>query len=131
LNYHGMMAALAPVSLCLCLVVNTTLCQYNLTLDSLTSLSNALCSFLFLLKSCIFSSCLAFHYSTKSFSFFNCLIIFCSSFTLSFSFLAFTLNYGYSSTGEGKFRSIEAWGFLNLITYLEDILEIGYSSLVL
>jgi hypothetical protein len=126
-----MMTAEALVSLCLSLVVSTTLCQYNLILDSLTSFSNAFCSFLFLLKSCIFSCCLAFHCSTKDFSFFNFLIILCSSFTLSFSFLASTLNSGYSSTGEGRFRSIEAWGFLSLIIYFEDSPELRSSSSVL
>jgi hypothetical protein len=108
------------VSLCLSLVVSTKLCQYNIILDSLTSFSKAFFSFLFLLKSCIFSFCLTFHCSTKDFSFFNFLIILCSSFTLSFSFLASTLKYGYSSTGAGKFKSMESWGFLILITYFED-----------
>jgi hypothetical protein len=71
MNHHGIMTTLALVSLCLSLVINTTLCQYSLKLDSLTSLRNVLCPFLFLLKSCIFSCCLEFHCSTKCFSFFN------------------------------------------------------------
>jgi hypothetical protein len=119
------------VSLCLSLVVSTTLCQYNLILDSSYLFKQCLLLFPLLLKSCIFSCCLAFHCSTKYFSFFNCLIILCNSFTLSFSFLASTLNSGYSSTGAGKFRSIEAWGFLSLITYFEDSPELRSSSSVL
>ena len=110
----------ALVSLCFSLVVNTTLCQCNLIFDSLTSFNRAFFSFLFLLKSCIFSCCFAFHCYTHDFSFFNFLIIPCNSFTLSFSFLASTLNSGCSSTGAGIFKSMEVRGFLNLISYFED-----------
>ena len=113
------MIALALIVLCSSLVVSTILCQYNLKLDSRSSLSSAFCSFLFFLKSCIFSCCLAFHCSTWAFSFFNCFTISCSSLILSFSLPTLTLNYGNSFTGAGWFRSIAAWGFLNLIWYLE------------
>jgi hypothetical protein len=126
-----MITAEALVSLCLSLVVNTTLCQYNLILDSLTSFSRAFCSFLFLLNSCIFSCCFAFHCSTKDFSFFSFLIIPRSSFTLSFSFLASTLNSRCSCTGADRFKSMEAWGFLSLISYFEDNPLLRSSSSVL
>jgi hypothetical protein len=119
LDCHGMMTAEALVSLRFNLLVITTLCQYNIILDSLTSFSKAFSYFLFLLKSCIFSCCLAFHWSIKNLSFFNFLIILCNSFTLSFYYLTSTLNSGYSSTGAGKFKSMKAWGFLSLITYLK------------
>jgi hypothetical protein len=119
------------VSLSLSLVVSTTLCQYNLILDSLTSFRKAFFSFLFLLNYCIFSCFFAFHFSTKEFSFLIFLIIPCNSFTLSFSFLASTLNSRCSSTGAGRFKSMEAWGFLSLISYFEDKPVLRSSSSVL
>jgi hypothetical protein len=120
LGFHCMIITEARVSLCFSLVVNTTLCQYSFIFDSLTSFSKAFCSFLFLLNSFIFSCCFPFHCSTKDFSFLSFLIIPSSSFTLSLSLLASTLNSGCSSTGAGRFKSMEAQGFLNLISYFED-----------
>ena len=105
-DHHGIMTALDLLSLFFSLVVNTTLCQYNLKLDSRTSLRSVFCSFIFLLKTYIFSCCLAFHFSTKVFSFFNCFTITCSSLIMSFSFLTLTLNSRYSFIGAGRFRSI-------------------------
>jgi len=119
------------VSLCFNLVVNTTLCQYSLIFYSLTSFIRAFFSFLFLLNYCIFSCCFALHSSTKNFSFLNFLIIHRNSFTMSFSFLASTLKSGCSCIRESRFKSIEAWGFLNLISYFEDNLVLRSSSLEL
>jgi hypothetical protein len=126
-----MIIAEALVSLYFSLVVNTTLCQYNLVFDSLTSFSRAFFSFLFLLNSCIFSCCFSFHFSTKEFSFLSFLIIPCISFTMSFSFLDSTLNSGCSFIGAGRFKSMEAWSFLNLISYFEDNPVLRSSSSVL
>jgi len=91
INHHDIIISLDLLSLCFSLVVNTILCQYNLKLDSRTSLSSVFCSFLFLLKSRVFSCCLAFHCSTRAFSFFNYFTIPCSSLILSFFFSNFNL----------------------------------------
>jgi hypothetical protein len=126
-----MIIAEALVSLFFILVFNTTLFHYSLIFDSLSSFSRAFFSFLFLLNSCIFSCCFAFHCSTKEFSFLNFLIIPYNSFTMYFSFIASTMNSGCSSTEEGRFKSMEAQGFLNLISYFEDNPVLRSSSLVL
>jgi hypothetical protein len=50
---------------------------------------------------------------------------------MSFLSVMFILNYGCSSTRAGRFKSMEAWGFLNLISHLEDKPVLIYSSLEL